>query len=161
MRGVKVNITIKQRMILSTSTNFSLRGCPRPRPPGLVFEGSPFGSFSVDLRSLLVPGYVAPLRPGTSSLVAGFSWTWGNIAEPLNEVARRPRFRRVAPTVDSSLVPGNNPTPIPIPSARRRRQRRSGIENQQVRTKSMLWGHINALIPNRVCSGNARNQKHG
>ena len=75
MRGVKVNISIKQRMILSKGTNFSLRGSPRPRPPGLVFEGSPFGSFSVGLRSLLVPGYVASLRPGTSSLVAGLSWT--------------------------------------------------------------------------------------
>ena len=69
MRGVKVNISIKQRMILSTSTNFSLRGSPRPRPPGLVFEGSPFGSFSVGLRSLLVPGFLASLRTG--AFVAG------------------------------------------------------------------------------------------
>ena len=85
----------------------------------------------------------------------------GNIAGTKKEVARRPRFRRFAPTVDSSLAPGNNPTPIPIPSARRRRQRRSGMENQQVRTKSMLWGHINALIISLALSGNVRNQKHG
>jgi len=85
----------------------------------------------------------------------------GIFQDPKNEVARRPRFRRFAPTVDSSLAPGNNPTPIPIPPARRRRQRRSGIENQQVRTESMLWGHINALILNLVRSGNVRDQKHG
>jgi len=33
--------------------------------------------FCWPVGSLLVPGYVAPLRPGTSSLVAGLSWTPG------------------------------------------------------------------------------------
>ena len=142
--------------------NFSLRGCPRPRPPGLVFEGCPFGSFSVG-PGIAPRSWLRRFAP-TRNFVAGC----GVVLDP-GGILQDPKTRSlVVPgsvaslrPVPSSLVPGNNPTPIPIPSARRRRQRRSGIENQQVRTKSMLWGHINALILNQVWSGNVRDQKHG
>ena len=155
MRVVKVNNTIKKRMILSTSTNFSLRGSPRPRPPGLVFEGSPFGSYSVG-PEFAPHSWLRRYAP-TRNFVAGCGVVLdpgGILQDPKTRSLLGPGFLASLRTGAFVAGPGQQPNPHPNSVGPSQvAPRASGIENRQVRTKSMLWGHINALVLNLVRKG--------
>ena len=93
--------------------NFFPAGLPTAEATGPRLRGQP-------LRVLFCWPVIAPrswLRrfAPTRNFVAGCGVVLdqGNIAGTKNEVARRPRFRRFAPTDDSSLAPGNNLKPHP------------------------------------------------
>jgi len=129
MHGVKVNGVISQRLISYNITVVALRVCC---PGGMM--------------PLLVPGYVAPLRPGTSSLVVRFTGPGvdherilkcSRSSDPTSSLRSLPRCRRRwTCTRGNSLYPSFfGPSQVATCA--------SGIEDRQVRTKSMLWGHIN------------------
>ena len=93
----------------------------------------------------------------TTNIVAGCGVVLdpgGILQDPKTRSLLGPGFLASLRTGAFVAGPGQQPNPHPNSVGPSQvAPRASGIENRQVRTKSMLWGHINALVLNLVRKG--------